>query len=133
MASQAYCNPDPSAPANNPCVSELAGIISFGYIKNDEHDSWLDFEDNAEWTAAIAANDVFPLYNSRGESTFPDWQTDDDEFGEAGISIKGADFSVTVEHKGIHIGGGGARTNIAFYNNMVLKGGAFHFYWVDGG
>ena len=132
MAASNYCVPLPCTIVSERCLDERAGIISYGFIEETAYGSWTDFEDNAEWTAAINACDVIVVYDTRGEFPASSPNETDDTFG-AGVDseILSVSFTLNVEHKGIHVGAGGARTNITSYNSLLKNAGTYHVFWVD--
>ena len=135
MATTAYCQPDPEQPETNPCITEPSGIISVAFLLETEAltASVSDLESNAVWTAWETANEAYLLRYTKGEYPGPAWEVDEEGYGEAGEEVKGAKHTMTYEHKGLHIGTSGARTNIVFYNAIGLKSGTYRVAFVDSG
>lgn len=129
MAQSNYCSPLPDYIISENCVSEAAGIISAGFIL-DSANPFADYEDNAEWAAKIAANTVLVAYDARGEFPGSEVNSNDDAFGRAASEFQSFSGTVTYEHKGIHIGTSGARTNIVAYEALAKNGGRYFFFWV---
>ena len=131
MSCQNYCSDLPGIFTNDGCPDESGGIIAAGYIDCSTFETWVDFEDNSEWTTAIAAENVKTIFFTKGSYEGPEWETEDG-YGQADEEITGGTHTCSYSHKNLNEVSGGVAVNYDFYNKIAKVPGQYYFYMVTG-
>jgi hypothetical protein len=102
MADLSFCDSNVPDYVNRECGIDYAGIVGIGLIKDDQNPTDADLEDDAWWTAEIAASpqSVYVIQNTRGEYN-GGTATEQDGFGLQATVVTGADHTATVEVEGL--------------------------------